>query len=51
MANLHCPGFTFFVGTDCFMNKVNKQFIPLENMNASVSLGVNIGLGKAKQKK
>ena len=48
MANLHCPGFTFFVGTDCFMNKVSKQYVPLENMNASVSFGVNIGLGKAK---
>lgn len=42
MANLHCPGFSFFIGTDCFLGKVGKQYIPLENMNASVSFGVNI---------
>ena len=46
MANLHCTGFSFFVGTDCFIGKVGKQFIPLENMNASVSFGVNIAFGK-----
>lgn len=47
MMNIHCPGFCFFVGTDCFLGKVGKQYIPLENMNASVSFGVNIALGKA----
>lgn len=46
MANLHCTGFSFFVGTDCFIGKVGKQYIPLENMNASVSFGVNIAFGK-----
>lgn len=46
MANIHCPGISFFVGTDCFVGKVGKQYIPLENMNASVSLGVNISFGK-----
>ena len=51
LANLHCPGFTFFVGTDCFLNKVGKQYIPLENMNANVSFGINFALGKAKVKK
>lgn len=50
MANIHCQGFSFFIGTDCFMNKVGKQFIPLENMNANVSFGINIALGKAKDK-
>lgn len=50
MANIHCQGFSFFIGTDCFMNKVGKQFIPLENMNANVSFGINIALGKAKGK-
>ncbi len=48
MANLHCPGFSFFVGTDCFVGKVGKQFIPLENMNASVSFGINIAFGRHK---
>lgn len=51
MLNLHCTGFTFFVGTDCFMSKVGKQYIPLKDMNASVSFGMNIGLGKAKKEK
>lgn len=49
MANLHCPGFSFFLGTDCFLSKVGKQYIPLENMNASVSFGVNIGFGRHKK--
>lgn len=49
MANFHCTGFSFFIGTDCFMGKVSKQLIPLENMNTSVSFGVNIALGKAKK--
>ena len=49
MANLHCPGFSLFVGTDCFLGKVSKEFIPLENMNSSISIGVNIALGKAKK--
>lgn len=51
LANLHCKGFAFFIGTDCFLGKVGKQFIPLENMDASVSFGVNIALGKAKSSK
>ena len=50
IANLHCPGFSLFVGTDCFLGKVSKEFIPLENMNSSISFGVNIALGKAKKK-
>lgn len=45
MANLHLTGFNLFVGTDCFISKVGKQYIPLENMNASVSLGINIPFG------
>ena len=48
MANVHFPGFNFFVGTDCFLNKVNKQYLPIEDMNANVSFGVNILLGKAR---
>jgi hypothetical protein len=45
MANVHLTGFNFFVGTDCFLSKVGKQFIPLENMNASVAFGINIPFG------
>lgn len=46
MANIHFTGFNLFLGTDCFIGDVGKQFIPLENMNASVSLGINIPFGK-----
>lgn len=50
MINLHCTGMSLFVGTDCIISKVNKQFIPLEDMNASIMFGINIGF-KHKDKK
>lgn len=50
MFNLHCPGFSFFIGSDCFLSKVNKQFAPLEDMNASVSFGINVAFGNSKKK-
>ena len=46
MLNVHCSGFNLFVGTDHFIGKVNKQYIPLKNMNSSVSVGLNIPFGK-----
>ena len=46
MANVHLTGFNLFIGTDCFMGKVSKQFIPLDNMNSSISFGINIPFGK-----
>lgn len=45
MANVHLKGFNLFVGTDCFVGKVGKQFIPVDNMNASVAFGINIPFG------
>ena len=45
MANIHCTGFNLFVGTDCFVGDVGKQFIPLDNMNVSASFGINIPFG------
>ena len=33
------PRFNFFLGTDAFMGKVSKQFIPLHSMNANVVMG------------
>lgn len=51
MANIHCPGFSFFIGSDCFLSKVNKQFVPLENMNSSVSFGINVAFGNNKKVK
>lgn len=50
MANIHCKGFGFFIGTDCFLGKVGKQFVPLENMNASISFGLNVALGRHEEK-
>lgn len=38
------PHFNFFLGSDRIMGKVNKQFIPLENMNANVCMGMSIPL-------
>ena len=46
MVNLHCTGFNIFVATDCMIYKYNKQYIPLDNLNANVSVGFNIPLGK-----
>lgn len=46
MLNLHCTGFNIFVATDCFITKYNKQYIPLDDVNANVSVGFNIPFGK-----
>lgn len=46
MLNIHCSGFNLFVGSDHFIGAVNKQYIPLKNMNSSVSLGLNIPFGR-----
>ena len=40
--NFNPTGFNFFVGMDYVMSKVSKQYIPLNNMNMNVSLGMNI---------
>ncbi len=45
VANIHCTGFNLFVGTDCFAGKVGKQYIPVNDMNASVAFGINIPFG------
>ena len=49
LVNIHFPGLSLFAGTDCFLGKVTPQYIPIGKTNASVSLGVNIALGKAKR--
>ena len=38
------PHFNFFLGSDRILGKVNKQFIPLNNMNANVCMGMSIPL-------
>lgn len=46
LASLHLKYLDLFVGTDCFFSNVNDDYIPVDNMNASVALGVNIALGR-----
>lgn len=33
------PHFNFYVGSDAFLGKVSKQFVPLNNLNANVVFG------------
>lgn len=40
MANVHCPGFNFFLGMDRTPGKLAKQGVPL-NSNADLTLGIN----------
>lgn len=48
--NFHPKGFNFFVGSDFQIFKVTPQYVPTGNLNASVSLGMNVTFG-SKQKK
>ena len=40
--NFHPNGFGFFIGMDQVVGKVSKQFIPINNMNMNISLGMNV---------
>ena len=44
MISVYTKGFNFFIGSDRIMGKVNKQFIPLDNLNANVNFGINFPL-------
>lgn len=46
MANVRFTGFNLFVGTDCFFSDLGEYSIPAKDMNASVSVGVNVPFGK-----
>ena len=48
MLNFHPAGINLFVGSDYMITKVTPQFIPIDNMNAHITLGLNIALGKRK---
>ena len=48
MLNFHPAGFNFFVGSDYMITKVTPQYIPVDNMNAHITFGLNIALGKRK---
>lgn len=44
MINFHAKRFNFFLGSDSFLGKVSKEFIPLNSLNANVALGFNFPL-------
>ena len=45
MVNFHPKGFNFFIGSDYTVTSVTPQFIPINNMNADISIGMNITFG------
>ena len=48
MFNFH-PGWTsFFIGSDYMISKVTPQFIPVNDLNYHLTIGVNMPLGKRK---
>lgn len=51
MANFHFTGISLFVGTDCLMSDLSDSDYPLpnDNMNANITLGVNISFAKFKK--
>ena len=46
--NIHLPGLTLFAGVDSFkpLLNVTPQFIPIDQLNTNVTLGLNIAFGK-----
>ena len=46
--NFHPVGINLFVGSDYMITRVTPQYIPIDNMNAHVTLGLNLALGKRK---
>lgn len=48
MLNFHPVGLNLFVGSDYMITKVTPQFIPVNNLNAHITFGLNLTLGKRK---
>lgn len=48
MFNFHPRAFSFFVGSDYMLYKVTPQFIPVNDLNYHITIGMNIPLGKRK---
>ena len=44
VVDFHAPHFNFFIGADRIMGKVSKDFIPLNNTNTSLSMGMSFPL-------
>jgi hypothetical protein len=46
LANLHLPGFSLFIGSDCiYSGSVNSDFVPLDDVNLNVTAGISFPLG------
>ncbi len=48
MINFHPAAVNLFIGSDYMITKVSPQYIPIDNMNAHITLGLNLALGKRK---
>ena len=48
MLNFHPAGVNFFIGSDVMLTKVTPQFIPLNDLNSHITIGLNIVLGSRK---
>lgn len=46
MFNFHPAGLSFFIGSDYMITKVTPQFIPVNEVNANVTMGINFPIGK-----
>ena len=44
VVDFRAPHFNFFIGTDRFVGKLSKQYIPLHSFNSNVSLGMSFPL-------
>ncbi len=46
--NIHPSKVNFFIGCDYMITRVTPQYIPIDNMNAHVTFGLNLALGRRK---
>ena len=44
--NFHPAGINFFIGSDYMITKVTPQYLPINDMNAHVTVGLSLALGK-----
>ncbi len=46
LANLHLPGFSIFLGSDCiYSGSFNSDFVPLDDVNLNLTAGISFPLG------
>ena len=48
MLNFHPAGINLFVGSDYMITKVTPQYLPINDMNAHVTVGLSLALGSRK---